>query len=225
LNFRSKPLLQAITIPAQIGQPKGLLVGLHGWGANAQDLAAVAPLLQLPDYTLIFPDAPCPHPYSPSGRMWYGFPDQYSFLGRPEFRDRPDLVGSRRQLTEWLQSLPAKTGVPLSQTMLVGFSQGGAMTLDVGSTLPLAALLVLSGYMHAPVPSIHPAITQVLIVHGRQDQVVPLIAAHHTRDHLLSLNVPVQYHEFDMGHEIRPVVLQVVQNFMEKRELYTSDIA
>lgn len=214
---RSKPLaLQAIALPAQTSQPQGLLVGLHGWGANAQDLAALAPLLNLPNYTMIFPNAPLPHPYSTTGRMWYAFPESYSFLGRPEFSNQPDLVSSRQQLKTWLLSLERQTGIPLSGTVLAGFSQGGAMTLDVGSTLPLAALMVLSGYMHAPIPAVNPAISRILTVHGRQDQVVPLNAAQRTRTHLQAIGAPVEYHEFDMGHEIRPIVLEIMQNFMKE---------
>jgi phospholipase/carboxylesterase len=173
-------------------------------------------MLQLPDYTLIFPDAPFQHPYSEIGRMWYGFPANYSFFGSQTFQKQTDLLSSRQQLTEWLHSLEEKTGIPLSQTVLAGFSQGGAMTLDIGTTLPLKALMVLSGYMHIPVASVHPAISKILMVHGRQDQVVPLTAAHQARDRLLSLGAPVQYEEFDMGHEIRPLVLEVMQKFLEE---------
>lgn len=177
----------------------------------------MAPIFRLPDYAMIFPNAPHPHPYSAAGRMWYGFPDRYSFLGRPEFAQQPDLVSSRKQLTDWLLSLEGTTGVPLSRTVLAGFSQGGAMTLDVGSTLPLKALMVLSGYLHAPLKGVNPSIAQILMVHGRQDQVVPLSAAHHARDFLLKLGAPVEYHEFEMEHEIRPVVLELMQNFMEEK--------
>ena len=40
-------------------------------------------------------------------------------------------------------TLESKTGIPLSKTILCGFSQGGAMTMDVGVTLPLAGLIIL----------------------------------------------------------------------------------
>lgn len=195
--------------------PQGLLVALHGWGANSQDLVGLAQFLDLPDHTLIFPEAPFQHPYSQAGRMWYGFPSEYSFLSNPAFQQQPDLQQSRQELREFLLSLESKTGVPIDRTVLAGFSQGGAMTLDVGSQLPLAALLILSGYMHSPIDSVNPAIGKILIVHGRQDQVVPLRSAIQMRDRLTEISAPVEYHEFEMGHEIRPIVLQMVQNFMK----------
>lgn len=181
-----------------------MIVVLHGWGANAQNLASVVPLLNLPDYQFIFPDAPFPHPYTSTGKMWYDLSSQ----------DGQGLPESRKLLTDWLHSLESSTGVPLSRTILSGFSQGAAMTLDVGLSLPLAGLVALSGYLH---PVSEPAggkFPPVLIVHGRQDSVVPLKAAQYARDSLAALGVSVQYHEFDMGHEIRPEVLVLIRNFV-----------
>ena len=181
-----------------------MIVALHGWGANAQNLASVVPLLNLPNYQFMFPDAPFPHPYMSTGKMWYDLSSQKS-QGLPE---------SRKLLTDWLLSLESTTGVPLSRTILSGFSQGAAMTLDIGLSLPLAALVALSGYLH---PISEPAggkFPPVLIVHGRQDSVVPLKAGQYTRDSLVALGVSVQYQEFDMGHEIRPEVLAVIRNFV-----------
>jgi phospholipase/carboxylesterase len=56
-----------------------------------------------------------------------------------------------------------------------------------------------------------------LLVHGRQDSVVPLSSAHQTHESLLSLQVPVTYSELNMGHEIPPQVLQLMQSFIEER--------
>lgn len=196
---------------------RGVLVALHGWGANGQDLASLAAYLDLPDYLFVFPDATFPHPYAPAGRMWYGLPLGYTFQTQPDLAQQPDLITSRQALTQWLLQLPATTGVPLSQTVLAGFSQGGAMTLEVGTSLPLAALMVLSGYLHAPLPSDLSSIPPVLMVHGRQDAVVPLVAAHQARDSLLKLGATVEYYEYEMGHEIQPIVLQIMQSFLRDK--------
>jgi len=193
------------------------LVMLHGWGANAQDVAALANYLDLPDYQFLFPEAPFPHPYSAAGKMWYGLPDDYSFFSRPEFRQQPELQKSRLELVTWLRSLEQTTGVPLNRTILSGFSQGGAMTLDIGLQLPFAALMVLSGYLHAPLESVEQGcLSPVLIVHGRQDPVVPLKAAQLVHESLVKLGADVQYYEQDMGHEIQPLVLSRMQSFMEE---------
>lgn len=208
--------LQAIAIPAKTGNPTELLVLLHGWGANAQDLVALASYLDLPDHQFICPDAPLPHPYAPAGRMWYSFPADYSFFGQEGFQSKADLAASRQLLTDWLLSLEATTGISLSHTILAGFSQGGAMTLDVGLHLPLKALMVLSGFLHAPIQPEHLTLPPILMVHGRQDPVVPIQAAREARDSLVALGATVDYQEFDMGHEIQPIILKIMQSFVGK---------
>lgn len=142
--------------------------------------------------------------------MWY---DLNRPPGTPQ-GDYQDLVQSKQLLIDWLKSLEETTGIPLSRTILVGFSQGGAMTLEVGLTLPLAGLIVLSGYLHPMTLSAESDFPPVLIVHGKQDYVVPLRAAHYTRDTLINLGVAVQYQEFDMGHGIEPAVLELVRSFI-----------
>ena len=89
------------------------------------------------------------------------------------------------------------------------------MTLDVGLNLPLAGLVCLSGYLHTvSEEATNRSFPPVLIVHGRQDSIVPLSAAVKARDTLSSLGVAVQYQEFDMGHEVTPAVLNVMRSFV-----------
>lgn len=193
-----------ITIPPATNQPPtGLIVALHGWGSNAQDLASLTSLLNLADYQFCFPDAPFTHPNLSQGWMWY------------DFQAQKGLGESRQLLTDWLQSLETTTGVPLSRTVLAGFSQGAAMALDVGLSLPLAGLIALSGYLHPLQHLPKSDLLPVLLVHGRQDQVVPLRAAHEARDILTRVGATVQYHEFDMGHEIQPPVLGLIRDFIQ----------
>lgn len=190
--------------PANGKAATGLIVCLHGFGSNAKDLAPFAPVLNFPNYQFLFPDAPYPHPRVPGGRMWYN-------LDRTDYQG---LTTSRQQLIDWLKSLESSTGVPLSRTILSGFSQGGAMTLDVGLTLPLAGLVSLSGYLHSQPQPNSTKFPPVLIVHGRQDQVVTLSAAQRARDALTALQIAVKYQEFDMGHTITPEVLSLMRSFI-----------
>jgi phospholipase/carboxylesterase len=208
--------LQTITVsPANNQPPQGLIVLLHGWGANCEDLLALAEYMDLSEYQFAAPNAPLPHPYNPVGKMWYDLPESYSFLGKPEFGDRPDVSTSRQLLLELLTEQSDRFNIPLSRTILGGFSQGGAMTMDVGVRLPLAGLMVLSGYLHAPLQPQSP-LAPVLMVHGKDDQVVPLAASYQARDELRSLGAAVTYQDYPhMGHEIQPVVLREIQTFVK----------
>ncbi|MEM7065655.1 MAG: alpha/beta hydrolase [Cyanobacteria bacterium P01_B01_bin.77] len=205
--------LQALSAGASAASH--LLILLHGWGANARDVAGIASYMQLADYQMLFPDAPHPHTLAsgmgaPGGRMWYALPDIFDF--DQSFTHQSDLQHSRQCLLDWLTALPEKTGIPLEKTILGGFSQGGAMTLDVGMQLPIAGMMILSGYSHGSIATpISPR--PILLVHGRQDPVVPIDQARCNKSELEALSVAVDYHEFTMGHEISLQVLDAAKKF------------
>ncbi len=204
---RAQGIEQGVT-----GEPVALFLGLHGWGANGADLAALGTYLQLPQVIKVFPDAPWPHPQVLGGQMWYGFPEGYDFQSAPEVEGQSDLVYSRQWLRDWILATAAHYGMPLERVMVAGFSQGGAMALDVALSLPVGAVLALSGYLHRE-PQPHDPPAPVLVVHGQYDPVVPLGAAHQVRDRLQALGVPLTYREYPMGHEISPKVLEAIQTF------------
>jgi phospholipase/carboxylesterase len=206
--------LRAISLSEPNQSADQLLVLMHGWGANAQDVAGLAPYLHLTGFQMIFPEGPFPHPMAPGGRMWYNFPPGWDFRTPFNFVDQPDLQESQKLLKEWLLGLEAATGIPLERTILGGFSQGGAMTIDLGPQLPLAGMLILSGYSHGPIP---PAVSErpIVMIHGRQDLVVPIDKARDTKAELLQQGMSVEYHEFDMGHEISLEVLKIVGSFCQ----------
>lgn len=144
--------------------------------------------------------------------MWYEFRGVQGYTNQ----EYQDLTESQQQLTDMLKSLESSTGVPLSRTVLGGFSQGGAMTLDVGLNLPLAGLVVMSGYLHPFPRQASGTFPPVLIVHGRQDTLVPVSSAQKARDALVDLGVSVQYQEFDMGHEVQPPALVLIRSFIQQ---------
>jgi phospholipase/carboxylesterase len=212
--------LTVITISPQFqSNIQGNVVIMHGWGANAQDAAYFTSWLQLPNVQLILPEAPFQHPYSLEGRMWYGLPEPLGeFDFQADFSHRPDLQTSRQLLEDFLQALPSKTGIPLEKTILGGFSQGGAMTIDLGPHLPLAGLMVLSGYLHSPLEIPNDLTMPILQVHGINDPVVPIAAARQAHQALLATGSSVQYEEIpQMGHEISPVVLEKMQTFIQQQ--------
>jgi phospholipase/carboxylesterase len=190
-------------------QPLGNIVLLHGWGANQQDLEPLIPYFRLPTHQYLLPNGLFDHQLTPTGKMWY------SFTGAGELTDtgRKELAASREALLAWIQDLPHQTGVPLSKTWLLGFSQGGAMALEVGLDLPLAGLIIMSGYLHPEImaPKICPPIA---ILHGRQDEVVPIEQAWRTRSALVTWGARVEYQEIDMGHTIVLEELQAIRQFI-----------
>lgn len=119
------------------------LVLLHGWGADADDLLELGTLLAPADASVVALQAPLPHPAG-VGRQWYD-------LQQPGW---PQLGEARRDLRQRLLRLA--TEIPLAHTVLLGFSQGAAMALDVATSGDglaaeqpgLAGLVGCSGYPH-----------------------------------------------------------------------------
>jgi phospholipase/carboxylesterase len=207
-------IVNTLNYPAAAGTADWHLVALHGWGANAADLAGLAPYLKLPHFAMTFPDAPYPHPQVQGGRMWYGFPWGYDFRQPHDFEAQGDLQTSRQVLKDWLLNLADTSEIPLEHTILAGFSQGGAMTMDIGSQIPLAGQIILSGYCHG---RLHSPVTPrpVMMVHGTFDPVVPIENAYEAKDALEQQGQPVAFQSVAMGHEILPSVIQAITAFCE----------
>lgn len=211
--------LKLIPIPAKTDKPIGNVIILHGWGANAPDAAAFATAMQLDNINLFIPEGPFQHPYSVEGRMWYGLPEPLEgFDFTVDFSPREDLQTSRNLMLEFVKALPESTGIPLDRTILGGFSQGGAMTIDVGLDLPLAGLMSLSGYQHKPLAQITSQTPHILMVHGKQDPVVPYRASQLAEAALSQTGIAIEYHAFEpMGHEISWDVIDHMKTFIQKR--------
>ncbi|MEY4430627.1 MAG: hypothetical protein RLZZ533_563 [Cyanobacteriota bacterium] len=179
------------------------LVLLHGWGADADDLLELGPLLVGPEVSVVALRAPEAHPYGP-GRQWYGL----------QPIDWGQLPVARQALQQRLEELGQS--VPLPQTVLLGFSQGGAMAVDVGSTLPLAGIVACSGYPHEgwQPPA---AMAPVLLSHGREDPVVPFAASEQLQRLLQGAGASPQLLAFSGGHSIDASVLGPISQFIRGR--------
>ncbi len=219
--------MNVITVPATTGHPPahpaGNLVLLHGWGANHQDLAGLLPYLQLPNYQFLLPNGVFEHQYTATGRAWYSF----TGAGQLTATSQSELAQSRQILQDWLHTLPASTGVSLDRTWIAGFSQGGAMALDLGLTMPVAGIMVLSGYLHSDPADLGNVITPtacppVLICHGRQDDVVPIEMAWQARQQLIDWGAIVQYHELEMGHTIIPDEINMMRQLILSQSVATN---
>ena len=184
------------------------LVLLHGWGADAGDLMplgqALAEAIATP-LELVALQAPQLQSQG-SGRQWYGlFPADWSAV--------PAAVEDLKKRINNLCSAE----IPLEATVLLGFSQGGAMTMAAGCDLPLSGLIACSAYPH---PNWEPPMTRppVLLLHGRHDDVVPHSAALALKNDLALSNQACDLFSFDHGHTI-PVEAQAEMKKALKRWL------
>lgn len=188
-----------------------LVIVVHGRGADANDLADIAPMLDSGGYRFLFPQAPKPFEAYPGvafGWTWFdGWP-----------AERSSIVRSRELLLEFIDGAVHQYPTPEGQVILSGFSQGGLMSLDVGFRTPqqLAGIVVMSGAVYEEdLPDLASRKEQrVLIVHGTGDDMIPLVAARRARQVLETHGVSPEYHEFPMGHHVTPESLAVVRAFI-----------
>ena len=74
--------------------------------------------------------------------------------------------------------------------------------------------IILSGYLHSPLQPSVEKLPPILMAHGIEDPVVPIEQGRRSRDTFTKLGANIQYEEFDMGHEIRPEILKLMQTFV-----------
>jgi phospholipase/carboxylesterase len=168
------------------------IVLLHGWGADANDLLPVGKLLTeglKNRFEIVSLSAPQAHPTG-LGRQWYP-------LYPHEWGQVPKAV---LDLEKRLNNLCFKH-IPLNKTLLLGFSQGGAMALEIATRNRFEGVFALSSYPHPqwkPLKDMPP----IFLCHGNFDQVVPKEASQKSFDILLKNGNKSDLYFFDGGHEI-----------------------
>jgi phospholipase/carboxylesterase len=189
--------------PAAGGAPKQLVVFLHGYGADGNDLIGLGRewARLLPHAAFVSPNAPEPCAMSPVGRQWFNL----------TFRDSGELVRGVKHaapaLDAFIDAELKRLNLPARALALVGFSQGTMMALGVGLTRnPAPAAIV--GYSGAlatleTVPGGPGSGPAILLVHGDVDQVIPVDAMFMAREQLAKVGLPVEWHVAEgVGHGI-----------------------
>jgi phospholipase/carboxylesterase len=206
----------AVNVARETGERLLLLV--HGYGADENDLAPLTDLID-PEGRFLTLCPRGPFDLTPgTGAAWYdrdtnGDVDQVSFCG--------SLV----LLDQLVDGVCAKTGLEPSEMVIIGFSQGAAMALASSlrdSTRPRpAGVAALSG----SIPeqswleygwSAHD-LPPVYVQHGLDDQVVSVDQGRRTRDMLRGHGIDVEYHEYPMQHEINGASLADLRTWLGKR--------
>ena len=171
------PTLEGPTLPpASGGAPDGIVVLLHGVGADGNDLIGLAPHFRsvLPGALMVSPNAPFAYDMAPFGRQWFSIRDLDA---------RSRLAGVRAAapiLDAFIDGLLTDHGLADERLALVGFSQGTMMALHVAlrRPRPLAAILGYSGMLVADdlLADEIASRPSVMLIHGDADMVIPVAA-------------------------------------------------
>jgi phospholipase/carboxylesterase len=217
----SRPL-DGPRLPPKSGRVRQLVVFLHGYGADGNDLIDLGQTWAdlLPDAAFVSPHAPEPCGNAPSGRQWWSLT-----MRDPSERWR-GCQAAGPDLGQFLAAELARHQLGPSQLALVGFSQGAMMALHVGLRLPAmpAAIIAYSGHLVGPEHLAAEAKGKppILLVHGDQDDVIPVDALFQSMDGLSKAEIPCQWHlSVGIGHGIdqgglRHGGLFLAQNFGQR---------
>jgi phospholipase/carboxylesterase len=187
-----------------------LLVLLHGYGSNEEDLFSFA--AQLPDEYIIV-SARAPYSLPPYGNAWYAITFDNDMN---KFSDDVQAVQSRDLIVKFIDELVEAYPVDKEKITLIGFSQGAILSYAVALTYPqyISRVAALSGYLNMDIvgKDIHTKDLSKLkffISHGTVDQVIPVEWARKAPEFLKTLRLQEEYHEYPVGHGVAP------QNFYD----------
>ena len=201
-------------VPARGGIASSLILLLHGWGADGNDLANLArPIsVRFPGAAFFAPNGPSQCKMNPAGREWFDIDDRVN----GPIMAAPIIDQVIANALEVLDLSP-------SSLAIAGFSQGGMMSLHCGlrQTPPLAAIVSFSGALlihddliDNSADALYPP---VMLIHGTEDEVVPIKLQAASRDILQSRSIEVETLEcVGLGHGIDPDGLSAAIEFLAK---------
>lgn len=189
--------------PAAGGKAKQLVILLHGVGADGNDLISLAPILAriLPKAAFVSPHAPFPCDMAPMGRQWFSLQER-----------SPEAISSGLRmaaplLNGFIDDELAQHGLTDAQLVLIGFSQGTMVALEVAPrrAAPCALVIGYSGLLADP-PRLAAEIVSrppVVLIHGELDDLIPVQMLPAAEQSLKDVKVPVAAHRRPgLGHGI-----------------------
>ena len=203
--------------PASGGDPKQLVILLHGYGSNGNDLIALAPYWHqaLPDALVLAPNGPEQVPGLAAGYQWWD-------LSRRDRASRAAGVARAAPVLDaYINQQLERYGLTEEQLVLVGFSQGTMMALHVGPRRErqIAGIVGYSG-MLADLDSLsrdpHTK-PPVLLIHGSADATISITSFHEAKTELERLGFDVGTHvSGGLGHSVDMAGLELGRDFVRR---------
>jgi phospholipase/carboxylesterase len=202
--------------------PSASVIWLHGLGADGNDFVPIIPQLNLsecPAIRFVFPSAPSMAVTVNGG---YVMPAWYDITER-DINAREDIAGIHKSATAIAELIEqeASRGIAYDKIVLAGFSQGCAMSLQVGLRFPhaLAGIMALSGYLplaksFAVERSDANSKTPIFMAHGVWDAVIVPERAEASADILEKLGYQVDWNTYPMEHSLHPDELVDISRFL-----------
>jgi phospholipase/carboxylesterase len=204
--------------PAAGGAARSLVVLLHGYGSNGDDLIGLVPYLapDLPHTAFVAPNAPDRCPGTADGRQWWP-------LITRDAEERAE--GARRAapvVDAFLDAQLERFGLPAGRLALVGFSQGAMTSLYVGPRRAgaLAGIVAMSGQTPDTAATLAAEVRTrppVVLIHGDADEIVPVGGFYETEAVLKAQGFEVATHvSRGLGHSVDEAGMGVARGFLRR---------
>ena len=208
-------------------QPKKLFFILHGYGDNADNFIHVAATLNLHEWeaNYIALNAPSPVPNYPAGRQWFNlYPNgiYISEAGKEEISIiRSEVQSTVKQIKQTIIITKNKFKLSFRDCFIIGFSQGGIMTFELGNNLQhqLGGLAIISGRImeNKLITNNHLLNTPFFISHGNQDDVLPVKNFYDSCEFLETNHFTYEKYLLSGDtHTISPQAIDLLQKFIKK---------
>lgn len=211
--MKNLSLYHLVREPKEKTKDTPVLILLHGYGSNEEDLFSFSP--ELPEEYLIL-SVRAPYQLPPYGHAWYAINFD---ADENKFSDIPQATASRDLIVKFIDEVVEAYDVRTENVTLIGFSQGAILSYAVALSYPekIKRIVALSGYLNKDIlvpgyESNDLSQLKIFASHGAVDQVIPLEWAQKTPAALQSIGVHVMYKEYPAGHGVTP------QNFYDFKQ-------
>lgn len=203
--------------PNEIQEKNPLIILIHGYGSNEEDLFSFAP--ELPENAFIV-SVQAPYQVPPYGFAWYAI----SFdANMNKFSDDTQAVKSRDLLVQFIDELRTKYPIDQKDVNLIGFSQGAILSYALAVTYPekVNKVVALSGYFNADIMQPKADFSaynhlKIFGSHGTVDQVIPVEWARKASELLKPYAISFEYKEYPVGHGVAPQNFYDLKAFLEQ---------
>jgi len=182
-----------------------LLLLLHGYGSNEEDLFSFATELPQDHYVI---SVRAPYDLQPYGHAWYAI---HFDADENKFSDNEQAKESVQIIASFIDEIIKQYPIDSKNVNLIGFSQGAILSYATALTYPekIAKVVALSGYFNQEIVPENidtNAISHLkfFISHGSVDQVIPVEWARKAKPALENLGLEVEYQEYPIGHGVSP---------------------
>ncbi|MDB0615289.1 alpha/beta hydrolase-fold protein [Tenacibaculum dicentrarchi] len=210
LNYIVREPKQATTNPP-------LLILLHGYGSNEEDLFSFAQ--ELPENMLII-SAQAPYTMGGNAFAWYAI--NFDAV-KGKFSDLEQAATSVTKIADFIDEIKSKYNTNPDKTFILGFSQGAILSYALSFNYPnkVQHVIALSGYIDEKLIKNQQENTKITtdyyISHGTVDQVIPVDWARKAPVFLNANNLKNDYSEYPVGHGVAPQNFYNFQKWIENR--------